>query len=146
MVTYSFYNNDNLDDISNLLKSSNLPHADIRESEVRFIVARNNDAIIGCIGIEMYNTEGLLRSFAVSNALQNQGIGKELFNRLSEYCTQNGVKTLHLLTNTAKDYFLKKGFTVNSRTNAPYEIINTAEFESLCPSSSTYMVKQLIFQ
>ncbi len=143
MITYSFYTNNNLDEISNLLRENKLPYEDIRASNVRFITARNEEQLVGCIGLEQYGTEGLLRSFAVVQALQNKGYGKALFNKLIEYSTDSGIKTLHLLTNTAREYFLKNGFSVKGRDDAPDVILSTMEFKSLCPSSSTYMVKHL---
>lgn len=146
MITYTLYTNSDLDDISSLLKENKLPYEDIRTSEVRFIIARNEEQLVGCIGLEDFRTDGLLRSFAVTQSLQNKGYGKALFNKLIEYSARNGIKTLHLLTNTAKDYFLKKGFSVTSRDNVPNVILSTMEFKSLCPSSSTYMVKQLSIQ
>lgn len=143
MITYSFYTKNDLDEISNLLKENKLPYEDIRASKVRFITARIEDQLIGCIGLEHYGTEGLLRSFSVAQTLQNKGYGKALFNKLIEYSAENGIKTLHLLTNTAREYFLKNGFSVKGRSDAPDVILGTMEFKSLCPSSSTYMIKHL---
>lgn len=80
MITYSFYTNNDLDDISTLLKGNKLPYEDIRTSNVRFIIARNEEQLMGCIGLENYGTDGLLRSFAVAQSLQNKGYGKALYN------------------------------------------------------------------
>jgi amino-acid N-acetyltransferase len=143
MITYSFYTHNDLDDISALLKENKLPYQDIHTSKVHFIIARNEGQVVGCIGLEHYGTEGLLRSFAVAQTFQNKGYGKALYNKLIDYCAKNGIKTLHLLTNTASEYFLKNGFSVKNRINAPYVIQETMEFKNLCPSSSTYMIKQL---
>jgi amino-acid N-acetyltransferase len=140
MITYSFSEKSDLESIIALLKKTNLPYSDIRESPVNFIVVKEGSKIIGCIGIEMYDTEGLLRSFVVDEDIRKKGYGKELYNRLLVFGIQKGVKNLHLLTNTAKDYFLKAGFTVQNRIDAPETIKNSAEFKSICPASSTYMV------
>jgi amino-acid N-acetyltransferase len=117
-----------------------LPYSDIYESQVDFIVAKNDEQIVGCIGLEKYGTEGLLRSFAIELNFRKKGYGKELYNRLLTYGMQNKVNTLHLLTTTAREYFINVGFSVQNRSNAPEIIQNSREFKGLCPSSSIYMV------
>jgi len=140
MTHYSIAQKIDTEAISRLLESSKLPFSDIRESQVKFIVAKENDKIVGCIGLEIYGTEGLLRSFAVENNYRNRGIGKDLYNSLLAYSTENHISTLHLLTNTAREYFSKVGFMVANRSKAPETISKSSEFGSLCPSSATYMV------
>lgn len=140
MVTYKYAENTDYEDIIHLLQKSNLPFSDIAESKIDFIIATENGQLIGCIGLEKFGKNGLLRSFAVEASLQNKGYGWQLYSKLLEYSIKNNIKTLHLLTNTAKDYFSKAGFSVKNRNTAPEAIANTLEFSSLCPSSSTYMV------
>ncbi len=144
MITYLFADKNDLSNISLLLKESNLPFEDIEESGVHFIMAKENEQIVGCIGLEKYETDGLLRSFAVDRHFQGKGYGYELFNRLLVYAVQNGIQTLHLLTNTATDYFIKTGFRMERRSKAPEVIQNSREFKSICPSSSNYMVLEEI--
>jgi amino-acid N-acetyltransferase len=140
MINYSLAQDNDLEAITSLLKINNLPYSDIQESPVEFIVAKSSNEIIGCIGVEIYKTDGLLRSFTVENNFRNKGIGKELYHRLLSYSAQSNVKTLHLLTNTAEEYFSAQGFIVANRSKAPELIKNSKEFASLCPASSFYMV------
>jgi amino-acid N-acetyltransferase len=140
MMLYTHANKEDLDGISNLLAINNLPFADLQESAIAFIVGKINNDIIGCIGLENYGTEGMLRSFAVSPKFRNKGIGKELYRQLINYAVGQHIKTIHLLTETARDYFAGKGFVVADRTTAPQVIINSIEFSTLCPVSSVYMV------
>ncbi len=140
MITYVFADKSDIETIAQLLKKNDLPFSDIYESQIDFIIAKNDYQIIGCIGLEKYGTEGLLRSFAVDVNFRKKGYGRELYNRLLAYGVQNEVKTLHLLTTTAKEYFINAGFSIQNRGNAPEIIQNSAEFKSLCPSSSVYMV------
>lgn len=140
MINYTMAQEKDLEGIIQLLKINDLPFSDIQESQVEFIVAKNGNDIIGCIGLEKYDGEGLLRSFAVLPELQNKGIGRELYIRLLRYACDSSIKTLHLLTDTAKDYFGKIGFNPANRDNAPGKIRNSREFTALCPVSSTYMV------
>lgn len=140
MTKYSLALETDMEAIHGLLKVNNLPHSDIQESPITFMVARDGKKVAGCIGLEMYGKAGLLRSFAVSPNLQNKGFGKALYNNLLEFARQNQMNSLHILTNTAKDYFSKIGYCIANRNDAPAEIANSAEFAGLCPASSTYMV------
>jgi amino-acid N-acetyltransferase len=144
MITFTQAPKEETEKISQLLKKNNLPVSDLRESAIVFFVAKKDRTLIGCIGLEKYGKDGLLRSFAVDNEYWNLGIGKEMYNRLLKYSQKNGIKTLHLLTNTAKDYFLKTGFSVTHRDNAPVEISKSREFEGLCPVTSTYMILDIL--
>jgi amino-acid N-acetyltransferase len=144
MITYALADKRDFAAIARLLEINDLPFSDIQENDIDFIIAKNGQQIIGCIGLEKNGSEGLLRSFAVDYNFQNNGFGRELYNRLLAYGVQHGIKTLHLLTTTAKDYFMKVGFRLDSRSNAPKIIQKSKEFSSLCPSSSTYMVLEKI--
>ena len=127
--------------IKALLSQSDLPVTDIDENKIVFIVAVNDkNALIGCIGLERYGADALLRSLAVDSGHRSKGIGHELFYRLLSTSLQYGVKDLHLLTTTAEKFFASSGFSVFARDEAPVLIKATAEFSSFCPSSSVYMV------
>jgi len=144
MITYSIAEVKDVEAITRLLKINDLPFSDIQESAIEFIVAKNDSELIGCIGLEKHGTEGLLRSFAVENDFRNKGIGKEMYNQLLRLAAKENIKTLHLLTNTAKDYFSKAGFRLANRSDAPEEINKSREFAGLCPVYSTYMVLDAI--
>src|SRR5690606_21425360 len=110
---------------------------------VEFISAYEAGKLIGCIGVEKYGDEGLLRSFAVEDAYRGRGIGNNLLAKLLEFCRRKGIMQLHLLTTTADEYFLKKGFEIANIESAPAPIKATTEFSLLCPSSSVYMQMSL---
>ena len=144
MNTYTLALKEELESIIAILQINNLPTLDIRQIAADFIVAKKDNKIVGCIGLEKFGTEGMLRSFAVVDEYKNKGIGKELYKHLLSYALENNIKNLHLLTNTAKEYFLKTGFLVTDRNKAPEVIQKSTEFSSLCPVSSTYMVLENI--
>lgn len=126
-----------------LLNENNLPVADLDLGKVRITVATINHNIVGCIGIEEYSSDGLIRSFAVLKRYREKGIGDKLFHNLLVYCSQTEINTLHLLTDTAEEYFGRKGFSLVHRDQAPDSIKGTSEFTDLCPASCTYMVLNL---
>jgi amino-acid N-acetyltransferase len=130
--------------IITLLSKNNLPVSDLVDSKAQFIISVNNENLTGCIAIEQYEKDGLLRSLAVHPDYRNLGIGTQLLQRLLAYCLQLGIEDVHLLTTTAEKYFLSKGFLRVSRDEAPESIKKTPEFSAICPSSSAYMtLKQL---
>lgn len=142
-TSYSLAGPAGLPDIKTLLLKSELPIDDVDE-KISFIAAHAKGSLVGCIGLERHGKHGLLRSFAVENSHRSTGIGNELLSRLLDFCRQSGIEQLHLLTTTADQYFLKKGFLMSDREKAPASIKSTAEFSSLCPASSVYMVGYLV--
>ena len=135
--------NINLDKVQVLLKDNNLPFEDIISSKVDFIVAEEQENILGCIGVEKYQEHVLLRSFAVADNYKGEGIGKELLLAMFEKSKEEDVQKIHLLTTTAEKYFKKYGFEICDRKEAPQSILKTKEFSEICPSSSAYMTKIL---
>ncbi len=125
--------------ITKLLQANSLPFSDLMTSEITFLVATDGQQLQGCIGLEAMGEVGLLRSFAVEAAIQNQGIGKILFDSLIQYARQIGITDLYLLTTTAAGYFEKQKFEKISRDQVPLAIQNTAEFAGICPASATVM-------
>ena len=142
-IAFDKSTNHQLSTLLRLLSECELPVADLHQGRVQFLVARDSSQIIGCIGLERYGSHGLLRSFAVEPASRNSGVGSQLLGYFLEQCRATGIEQLHLLTTTAEDYFLKKGFKVSPRDHAPESLRTTTEFSELCPSSSTYMTIDL---
>lgn len=143
-ITYRMADKAELPVIADLLTKNKLPASDITDIPVDFIIATDeNGRVIGGIAVERFETEGLLRSFAVDESYRDQKIGSGLFDRLIAYSLQSGITSLHLLTTTADKYFAAKGFAILNREEAPASIRATTEFYFLCPSSSVYMKRVL---
>jgi amino-acid N-acetyltransferase len=143
MITYSIAHKDDLPSIIELLSENTLPSIDVHHYIDNFIVSKSDGRIIGTIGIEKCGSEGLLRSLSVSSDFRNKNIGKRLYLKLLEHALENNIKRFHLLTTTAEAYFKRLDFEIKDRSEAPEVIKTTLEFSSLCPSSSTYMVKTI---
>ncbi len=129
--------------ISALLEKSELPVEDLGSKITFFVGLDSTGSLAGCIGLEKYGKEGLLRSMAVDGKYRSKGLGSQLLDSLLYHCRGAGVSTLHLLTTTADQYFLKKGFRLADRAAAPASIRATTEFSSLCPASSVYMTLKI---
>jgi amino-acid N-acetyltransferase len=99
--------------------------------------------IIGSIGIEKYNQIGLSRSLAVDSKFINQKVGERLIQYLLDFCINEKITGLYLLTTTAEKYFDKFGFHKIERNNVPEKIVQTREFNDICPLSAVVMKKKL---
>jgi N-acetylglutamate synthase-like GNAT family acetyltransferase len=126
-----------------LLQSESLPIIDLEKELPHFFVKMQNDSIIGSIGLELYERSALLRSMIVNPANRNKGIASELVHELASYAKEKGVKNLFLITNTAENYFQKQGFIRIERENVEKEVLQSKEFNGLCPASSVIMMKKI---
>ena len=127
-----------------LLARANLPVADLSAASVdRFLVATVEDSIAGLIGLECYESIGLLRSLAVDSERRGAGLGRLLVAELEAQATGQGVSEMWLLTIDADTWFQHLGYEARRRDQAPEAIAQTAEFVSLCPGDAVLMQKTL---
>ena len=127
-----------------LLEESGLPGKDIFRHLDHFILARNSEKIVGCIGLEIYEEIGFVRSLAVQTAFRNQGIADTLYRECEKQAAFLGIRDLYLLTITAEAFFTKRGWTRIDRGDAPEVIRRTEEFKGLCPASAIPMRKRIL--
>ena len=130
--------------VTALLAACKLPHEDLVPSSMQeFIVATEGQTAPGVVGIERFGYVGLLRSLAVTRERRNSGLGGELVDALERQSREAGVRTLYLLTTTAADFFVRRGFAIVPRAQAPAAIQSTQEFSTLCPSQAVCLRKIL---
>lgn len=132
-----------IDRVEQLLQSNDLPHQDVRDNPRQFVVATAGGEFIGIGGVEIYGSNGLLRSVVVMESQRAQGYGTALTDALESYARTNGVDTLYLLTTTAAAFFRGCGYTETDRETVPEQIRETTQFSDLCPSSATCLRKRL---
>lgn len=126
-----------------LLESARLPVAGVDEWFTRFIVAEDDGRIVGVAGLEVYGTDGLLRSVAVADAWRGHGLGSALTNEVLRAATRDGITAVYLLTQTAETFFPRYGFRRITREEASDAVKASLEFRELCPVSSAVMVRSL---
>ena len=126
-----------------LLISEKLPVADLPQTLDNFIVTLQGDKLTGVAGLEISGLYGLLRSLAVEKAFRNQGIANQLLSKIERLAISNQVTEIYLLTETASNYFIKKGFQHITRDEVPAEIQQTSLFSKICPQSAIVMKKQI---
>jgi len=131
-----------LDSLKVLLKACDLPADDISTSLLKhFFVIKDNNQIVGSVGLEVYEEFGLLRSLALAETLRGQGLGIQLVEHIEAYATSQQITSLYLLTTTADRFFVRIGYQEIQRASAPITLQETAEFQSICPASAVCMCK-----
>lgn len=133
------------DAVKTLLNASDLPVEDLTPAHMdNFFLLYDNDRLIGCVGLEIYGENALMRSLAVESSYRGQGLGIRLLAAAESGAASNSVRNLYLLTTTAEGFFAAHGYQMIERSKAPQDIQQTCEYQSLCPSSAASMFKRLI--
>src|SRR5664279_3217585 len=125
------------DEIINLLQSQKLPSEDVPLLLNDFYIALEADELRGVIGMERYGHYGLLRSMAVHPGYRNKHIAETLVKRLEEKAASSGISLMFLLTETAANYFERKGYDTITRDDVPDDVMGSTEFSYICPVSTT---------
>lgn len=141
MLRLTSLSEDNLRDLREVLSAAGLPVDDIQCSGKTFYRADDERESRGFVGIEPCGEDALLRSLVVHD--RGRGDGALLVEAAVARARDEGVKRLWLLTTTARDFFLKQGFTLADRSAAPDAIRQTDEFRSLCPAMADCMTLEI---
>jgi N-acetylglutamate synthase-like GNAT family acetyltransferase len=129
--------------VERLLLACDLPVDGARAHFGAFIVAVDGDAVVGCVGAEVYGRDALLRSLAVRADRRARGAGDALVARSIEALRVRGVQRVALLTTTAEAFFARRGFVAVAREDVPEAVRASEEFRGACPASAVAMVISL---
>jgi amino-acid N-acetyltransferase len=137
-----------LEKLQQFLQSNKLPYQDIDSSistKGRMFLGYYDDAgeLIGSGGLELYGDAALLRSLAVKENQRGKDLGKKIVDDLVSQARKANIANIFLLTETAKDFFLKKGFNLIDRNEVPENVRASSEFSHVCPASAVCMFYKL---
>lgn len=137
-----------LEKLLKFLQSNKLPHQDIDNAistKGRMFLSYYDDSgeLIGSGGLELYGDAALLRSVAVKENQRGKELGKKIIDDLVSQAQKSNIASIFLLTETAKDFFLKRGFKLIERNEVPDAIKASSEFTHVCPSSAVCMFYKL---
>lgn len=132
-----------IDQVEALLTANELPTEDLGTAPARFYLAHAEGSVIGCGGIGPYGSDGLLRSVVVAQPYRGRGYGTALCEAPESRLRSTGVRRVYLLTETARDFFHRRGYEGIERDHVPSSIRQTAEFAELCPKSAACLYKVL---
>jgi amino-acid N-acetyltransferase len=134
---------EDIHDVLDLLTANHLPLDGLREHLDTLLVARHDGRVVGSAALEMYPDGALLRSVAITPALQRRRLGRDLTEAALHLARERQVAAVFLLTTTAERYFRKFGFERITRDEVPSSVQASIEFTSACPSSASVMRKRL---
>lgn len=122
-----------------LLKSSNLPADDLDYQKDLLVGYYEGDDLVGTGGLEIHGNYALLRSLSVKLGIRGKSVGTTITEFLLAEAKMRKLKAIYLLTETARDFFKKKGFSDVARDAVPEEVKASSEFSHVCPTSAAVM-------
>jgi amino-acid N-acetyltransferase len=126
-----------------LLEEAALPADDLALDRQAFVLALDGGQVVGSIALEIAGEDALVRSLAVAPGHRRRGLAAALDERAGALARARGLSALYLLTTTARDYALRRGYELVERTAVPPAVAALPQFRSLCPASATCMRMRL---
>jgi N-acetylglutamate synthase-like GNAT family acetyltransferase/2-polyprenyl-3-methyl-5-hydroxy-6-metoxy-1,4-benzoquinol methylase len=142
-VTIEAAGPDQLSAIRALLAEGDL-HMDVEAHLPHFLVAQHQGKVVGCIGMEIYGSDALFRSLAVTPAYRGIGLAHRLYQALVARAVAQGVRRAYLLTQTIAPLAEAWGFRRFDRAEAPPAIRETTEFRGACCATAVAMRRDLL--
>ncbi len=96
--------------VSDVLRASGLMPWFVQEFIQGFVVAEQDGEIVGCAGLEPYETAGMIRSVAVLPSMAGRGLGKLLIEAVIADARASGLLDLYLFTADAHPFWSHLGF------------------------------------
>ncbi len=107
------------------LRSKDL--TDLRANDV--LVVADENAIVGCVAVELYDDAAVLRSLAMVPAMRGHGLGWLLAEHGVQRAREKGARRLYLLTEHATDFFAEKlGFRRVDRATVDPAVAGSSQF------------------
>lgn len=84
--------------VKRLLSAANLNSSDLTPEHMKYFFGTGaKENLDGVVGLELFNTVGLLRSLAVIASRRRVGLGSRLITHAEDYARNHGIKSLFLL-------------------------------------------------
>lgn len=128
--------------INQLLVEQGLLPIPADRPETELAVLYRHAELIGVGAWERHGNAALLRSIAIVRAHRQQGHASRLCAFVEARAGLAGIRELYLLTETAADFFARRGFRVIDRASAAPAIRASEQFARQCPDSATLMYRQ----
>jgi len=125
--------------VLNLARECGLFETGVQEGIDGFLVGVDGERVVATCGLEEHAGRGLLRTLAVLGECQGRGLGKGLVKAAMLRARERGLRSVHLLTTTAPEFFAALGFEKLERDAAPPEIRDSWEFKTGCPATAILM-------
>lgn len=126
-----------------LLKASSLPADDLNYKRDLLVGYYEGDSLVGTGALEIHGNYALLRSLSVKLGIRGKSVGTTITEYLLDEARKKKLKAIYLLTETARGFFLKKGFTEVQRDEVPADVKASSEFSHVCPVTAVVMVLRI---
>jgi|GEM_PF-5376305 len=96
----------------------------VQQENIHFLFVEEigQNKIVGTVGLEVYQTGGMLRSFVIDPSANSTRIGLMLIELMLAYAKQLSLKRIYLFTDKGQLFFEKRGFQKTSYHLLPTEI------------------------
>lgn len=139
-LTYKVINDtESFEAFRSLLKASSLPADDLNYKKDLLVGYYEGDSLVGTGGLEIHGNYALLRSLSVKLGIRGKAVGTTITEYLLNEARKKKLKAIYLLTETARGFFLKKGFREVPRDEVPAEVKASSEFSHVCPTTAVVM-------
>lgn len=129
--------------LAQILREAGLPSEDTALPGRSFYAFHLDGQRFGYAGLEVYGPDALLRSVLVAPSHRKRGLGSLIVDEIETLALQRGIESLHLQTTDKAQFFERIGYVLTPRHLAPADIAGTVQFKSLCPSSASYLRKDI---
>ncbi|HZX29640.1 MAG TPA: arsenic resistance N-acetyltransferase ArsN2 [Telluria sp.] len=129
--------------VAALLEQAGLPAPPAPPPDTLLLVAQDETAVRGAIGLQVAADAALVRSLVVADGWRGAGAGAALLAQLLAHARRRGVRSLYLLTTTAAPFFARHGFEPAARDDVPAAVRSLDQFQGVCPASAAVMWRLL---
>jgi UDP-N-acetylmuramate: L-alanyl-gamma-D-glutamyl-meso-diaminopimelate ligase len=118
--------------VRELLRSLELDWRDVTDDDNgKFLLLINETGIVGCVGLEVFGEDAVLRSLAVRPAARGAGYGWMLADSVINRARFFGVRRIYLITEYASDFFAAKhGFRVVDLSTVAAPVVGSVTFRT----------------
>ena len=143
-LTYKLIDSEPLfESFRTLLRASNLPADDLNYKKDLLLGYYESNILVGTGALEVYGDYALLRSLSVKLGIRGRNVGTTIAEYLIDEARERKLKGIYLLTETARGFFVKRGFNDVTRAEVPEALKASSEFSHVCPTGAAVMFLEL---
>jgi amino-acid N-acetyltransferase len=143
-LTYKLIENEaQFEAFRTLLRASNLPADDLNYKKDLLLGYYESNILVGTGALEVYGDYALLRSLSVKLGIRGRNVGTTIAEYLIDEAKERKLKGIYLLTETARGFFVKRGFNDVTRAEVPEVLKASSEFSQVHPTSAAVMYLDL---
>ncbi|ARK32759.1 hypothetical protein [Halalkalibacter krulwichiae] len=116
--------------IQRLVAKAGLRDEGIEQYIKSFLVVEDeNQTLIGTVGVEQYETEGLLRSLVLDSPIWNASLSLEFLQLTLKYAEEQNMETVYLCAKGTNALFHQLGFREMDKSDVPHSIKSSPHFQ-----------------